>query len=55
MAGIGILCDVALDPFNSDGHDGIVRDGIILNDESVEALIKQAIVQTEAPSSSRPT
>jgi porphobilinogen synthase len=39
---------VALDPFNSDGHDGIVRDGIILNDESVEALIKQAIVQTEA-------
>ena len=47
-AGIGIVRDVALDPFNSDGHDGIVRDGIILNDESVEALIKQAIVQTEA-------
>ena len=46
--GIGIVCDVALDPFNSDGHDGIVRDGVILNDESVEALIKQAIVQTEA-------
>ena len=46
--GIGIICDVALDPFNSDGHDGIVRDGIILNDETVEALIKQAIVQTEA-------
>ncbi|TAJ25285.1 MAG: porphobilinogen synthase, partial [Reyranella sp.] len=45
---IGIVCDVALDPFNSDGHDGIVRDGVILNDESVEALIKQAIVQTEA-------
>ena len=39
---------MALDPFNSDGHDGIVRDGVILNDESVEALIKQAIVQTEA-------
>jgi porphobilinogen synthase len=48
VSGIGIVCDVALDPFNSDGHDGIVRDGIILNDESVEALIKQAIVQTEA-------
>jgi porphobilinogen synthase len=46
--GIGVVCDVALDPFNSDGHDGIVRDGVILNDESVEALIKQAIVQTEA-------
>ncbi|CAN5504900.1 porphobilinogen synthase [soil metagenome] len=48
VSGIGVLCDVALDPFNSDGHDGIVRDGIILNDESVEALIRQAIVQTEA-------
>ena len=45
---IGIMTDVALDPFNSDGHDGIVRDGRILNDESVEALVKQAIVQTEA-------
>jgi len=48
VTGIGVLCDVALDPFNSDGHDGIVRDGVILNDESVEALMKQAIVQTEA-------
>ena len=48
VPGIGVVCDVALDPFNSDGHDGIVRDGVILNDESVEALIKQAIVQTEA-------
>jgi porphobilinogen synthase len=48
VSGLGIVCDVALDPFNSDGHDGIVRDGIILNDESVEALIKQAIVQVEA-------
>jgi porphobilinogen synthase len=48
VSGIGIVCDVALDPFNSDGHDGIVRDGVILNDESVEALIKQAIVQVEA-------
>ena len=48
MPDIGIVCDVALDPFNSDGHDGIVRDGYVQNDESVEALIKQAIVQTEA-------
>src|SRR5207342_290270 len=40
---IGVVCDVALDPFNSDGHDGIVQ-----NDETLEALIKQAIVQTEA-------
>ena len=45
---IGIVCDVALDPFNSDGHDGIVRDGYVQNDETLEALIKQAIVQTEA-------
>ncbi|HYC65691.1 MAG TPA: porphobilinogen synthase, partial [Reyranellaceae bacterium] len=48
VPGIGIMTDVALDPFNSDGHDGIVKDGRILNDETVEALIKQAIVQTEA-------
>ena len=45
---IGIVCDVALDPFNSDGHDGIVRDGYVQNDETLDALIKQAIVQTEA-------
>ncbi len=45
---IGIVCDVALDPFNSDGHDGIVRDGVILNDESVEVMIKQALAQSEA-------
>jgi porphobilinogen synthase len=48
VQGIGIVCDVALDPFNSDGHDGIVRDGYVQNDESIEALVKQAIVQTEA-------
>ena len=48
VPGIGVMTDVALDPFNSDGHDGIVKDGRILNDESVEALVKQAIVQTEA-------
>lgn len=46
--GVGVLCDVALDPFNSDGHDGIVRDGIILNDETVEVLCRQAIVQARA-------
>jgi porphobilinogen synthase len=48
VTGIGIVCDVALDPFNSDGHDGIVRDGYVQNDESIEALVKQAIVQSEA-------
>ncbi len=45
---IGILCDVALDPFNSDGHDGIVRDGLIVNDETVEVLCRQAVVQAAA-------
>ena len=45
---IGVLCDVALDPFNSDGHDGLVRDGRILNDETVEVLCRQAVVQAAA-------
>ena len=45
---VGIICDVALDPFTSHGQDGIVRDGIILNDATVEALCAQARVQAEA-------
>jgi porphobilinogen synthase len=45
---LGVACDVALDPFNSDGHDGVVRDGRILNDETVEILCRQAVVQAEA-------
>jgi porphobilinogen synthase len=45
---IGILCDVALDPFTSHGHDGLIRDGVILNDETVAVLTKQALVQAEA-------
>ena len=45
---VGVICDVALDPFNSDGHDGLVRDGVILNDETVEVLVKQSLVQAEA-------
>lgn len=45
---IGVMCDVALDPFNSDGHDGIVRDGHVVNDETIEALCRQALVQVEA-------
>ncbi len=45
---IGVMEDVALDPYSATGHDGIVRDGIIVNDESVEALVKQALVQAEA-------
>ncbi|MBT4888205.1 MAG: porphobilinogen synthase [Rhodospirillales bacterium] len=45
---IGVMCDVALDPYNSDGHDGIVKDGRILNDDSIVALCKQSVVQAEA-------
>ena len=45
---LGIICDVALDPFNSDGHDGLLRDGKIVNDETVEMLCRQALVQAEA-------
>jgi len=45
---VGILCDVALDPFTSHGHDGLLRDGVILNDETVAVLVRQAIVQAEA-------
>jgi porphobilinogen synthase len=45
---IGILCDVALDPYTSHGHDGLLRDGVILNDETVAVLGKQAMVQVEA-------
>jgi len=45
---IGVLCDVALDPYTSHGHDGLIRDGVILNDETVAVLVQQALVQAEA-------
>ena len=45
---VGLLCDVALDPYTSHGHDGILRDGRILNDETVEVLARQALSQAEA-------
>lgn len=45
---LGVLCDVALDPFTSHGHDGLIKDGRILNDETVAVLVKQALVQAEA-------
>lgn len=45
---IAVMTDIALDPYNASGHDGIVRDGIILNDETVEALVKMALAQAEA-------
>jgi len=45
---IGVMCDVALDPYTSHGHDGLMRGDTIINDESVAALVKQALVQAEA-------
>jgi porphobilinogen synthase len=45
---VGILCDVALDPYTSHGHDGLLHDGVILNDETVAVLVRQALVQAEA-------
>ena len=45
---IGIMCDVALDPYTSHGHDGLMRNGEIMNDVSVAALVCQALVQVEA-------
>src|SRR5436853_23781 len=45
---IGILCDVALDPYTSHGHDGLMRGDEIINDETVEVLVRQAVVEAEA-------
>ena len=45
---ISIMTDVALDPYSDTGHDGFVRNGEIINDETVEALVKQALSQAEA-------
>jgi len=46
-----IVCtDIALDPYSDQGHDGIVRDGKILNDETIEQLCKQAVCQAKAGS-----
>jgi porphobilinogen synthase len=45
---LGVICDVALDPYNALGHDGLVQDGRILNDETLEALVRQSLAQAEA-------
>jgi porphobilinogen synthase len=45
---IGVMCDVALDPFTSHGHDGLLRDGYIVNDETLDVLCRQAVVQARA-------
>ncbi|WP_137135165.1 porphobilinogen synthase [Rhizobium sp. FKY42] len=45
---IGLITDVALDPFTSHGHDGILRDGIIINDETVDQVSRAAVMQADA-------
>ena len=44
---IGIMCDVALDPYTTHGHDGLLKSGYVLNDETIEILIKQSILQAQ--------
>ena len=44
---IGIMCDVALDPYTSHGHDGLMKSNSILNDETIEVLINQSLLQAE--------
>ncbi len=48
IPGMTVITDVALDPYSTYGHDGIVKDGVILNDETVEALVKMALSHAEA-------
>ena len=45
---VGILCDVALDPFTDHGHDGLIENGKILNDPTIERLIEQGLMQADA-------
>jgi porphobilinogen synthase len=45
---LGVICDVALDPYTSHGQDGLVRDGYVVNDETIEMLCRQAVVQAQA-------
>jgi porphobilinogen synthase len=45
---VGIMCDVALDPFTDHGHDGLIEDGRILNDPTIERLIEQGLMQAQA-------
>ena len=45
---VAVMTDVALDPYNANGHDGLVRDGVILNDETVGALVRMALAQADS-------
>ena len=45
---VGVMCDVALDPYTNHGHDGLLRDGYVVNDQTVDVLCRQAVVQAKA-------
>jgi porphobilinogen synthase len=45
---VGVMCDVALDPYTTHGHDGLLRDGNVVNDQTVDVLCRQAVVQAKA-------
>lgn len=45
---IGVICDVALDPYTDHGHDGLMKNDVILNDETIDVLIRQSLAQAEA-------
>ena len=45
---LGVICDVALDPYTTHGQDGLVRDGVVVNDETLAMLQQQAVVQAQA-------
>jgi len=44
---IGIMCDVALDPYTSHGHDGLIKSGYVLNDETIKVLVNQSLLQAQ--------
>jgi len=48
LPGVSVMTDIALDPYNANGHDGFVVDGVIVNDETVAALVKMALAQADA-------
>jgi porphobilinogen synthase len=45
---VGVMCDVALDPFTDHGHDGVIENGRILNDATIERLVEQGLMQARA-------
>ena len=44
---VGIMCDVALDPYTSHGHDGLLKNNYVVNDETIDVLIKQSLIQAQ--------